>query len=189
MASDFIYLLSSLPTLTLTGEGAPAWSDFLQVCRSRLSAAEAGVIERLTLTPAKDAADTDVAVIRKWYEWVTGMRNAVAAHRARLLKRDLAHANAAEDNAEPGDLKRVEAVMELRSARLRQEGWEALLWSRLDELAGSEYYSFAAVIFYALKLRILESRKQYDAAAGSQRFEQLVAARESEALEHRRNEE
>ncbi len=185
MASDYLYFLTALPTLKLSGEGAPAWAEFIQLCKDRLNTREAEVLERLQLLPNQDPQDLDIPVIRQWYDWVTVMGNGVATRRARLLKLDGVSSRRPENDAFPSDSKRLEAVLELSSARLRQEGWEALLWSHLDGISASEGYSFAALIVYALKLRLLERRRKYDAAEGAKLFEELIAACEAGAKANR----
>lgn len=189
MALDLFYFISTLPGLKSTGEGAPRLADFLVSCRDALSEKEYALLEGLSLCPPALWHETASgnAVVKEWYGWQTAMRNAIVAFRARSLRVEGAKYRREEGEGSGfiGDLKRLMAILEEKTAWKRQQGWEALQWSKLDELEPPLRFCFDALVVYALKLRLLEVRRSYSAEAGRSVFEEILKARLAEASAHR----
>ena len=189
MALDLFYFISTLPSLKSTGEGAPRLADFLVSCRNALSEKEYALLAGLSLCPPAQWHETASgnAVVKEWYGWQTAMRNAIAAFRARSLRVDAAKYRREEivNSSCTGDLKRLAVILEEKTAWKRQQGWEALQWSKLDELEPPLRFCFDALVVYALKLQLLEVRLGYSAEAGRSAFEKIVQARLAEAAAHR----
>ena len=184
MATDFFYLLSTLPLLQLNGEGAVDYSAFLASCRRWVSSQEYACLEGLTLAPKADE-ECAVPVLEAWSHWRTAMDNVVAEWRFRRRGGEGAFPRREEREIFPGDVKALQAVLERPGLLAKQQGWEELAWRRLDELAAGESFNFTALVVYALKLLVLSERRRYDVEAGSAAFEKFVSARLDEAAEHR----
>ncbi|MBQ4479327.1 MAG: DUF2764 family protein [Victivallales bacterium] len=189
MPLDLFYFISTLPGLKSTGEGAFRLAEFFAACRTALSARDFSLLESLSLCPPGDwrKAAQGNAVISEWYSWQTAMRNAIVSFRARALKKEGAKflREEGEGGGFTGDLKRLEAVLEEKTAWKRQQGWEALQWSKLDELEPMTHFCFDALVVYTLKMLLLESRRNYSAEAGRKVFEEIVQGRLAEASAHR----
>ena len=187
MASDFFYFLSSLPMLRFSGEGAPEVESFYREVEQRLSGKEAGILRRLRLSPPvePEAGDLEVPVISKWYQWQIVMRNAMAERRGRRLHMEPSRYMRPALDAFPGDMKRLEVALELPTAAARQDAWEELQWSFLEDLEGGCYFDFQAAVIYTLKLLLIAQRRR-DKAVGSAHFEELMSSLLKQAGEHRR---
>ena len=75
--------------------------------------------------------------------------------------------------------------MEEKTAWKRQQGWEALQWAKLDELEPMQHFCLDAVVVYALKMLLLESRRNYSAETGRKVFEEMIQGRLAEASARR----
>ncbi|MBR4125230.1 MAG: DUF2764 family protein [Victivallales bacterium] len=188
MALDLFYFISTLPSLKNTGEGAPRLAEFRSACRGALTERQCAVLENASLCPpaTQTTGDEGNAVLREWYSWQTAMRNAIAAFRAKAVKADpKAYQREAEVTNHTGDLRRLAGVLEEKTAWRREQGWEALQWSKLDELEPSMHFCFDALVVYALKLQLLETRRRYSSEIGQAVFEEIIKARLAEAAAHR----
>lgn len=187
MSSDFFYFISSLPMLRLSGEGAPELPAYFDSAESRLSSSEAAILRRLRLSPSAEMVESDleVPVIRKWYQWQVAMRNAMAERRGRRLHLEPSRFMRPQEDAFPGDLKQLEAAMDMPTAAARQEAWEELQWDFLENLAGGCYFDFQAAVVYTLKLLLINSR-QRSREVGNARFEEMMSGLLKQATEKRR---
>ena len=77
------------------------------------------------------------------------------------------------------------ARLEEKTAWKREQGWEALQWSKLDELEPLDRFSFDTLVVYALKLQLLETRRSHSPEVGKAVFEEIIKARLAEASAHR----
>ncbi len=185
MATDFIYLLSSLPLLKLSGEGATTYSAFLDSCAAALSPKEHALLEGLTLQGTPGVIRTEPPELAQWDRWMECMTQIAAIWRAaRRHQETPADWRPAREIA-PGDVRRLEEALSLKTLWEKQEAWEALQWSHLEELSLAAGYSFGAVVVHALKLRLLEGRLRRSQEEGTRVFEETVAHRLEEATRWR----
>ncbi len=186
MGSDFIYILSSLPLLKLSGEGAMEYGAFLESCGGMLSSRERETLSRLVLQE-KPGVVREEPVLGQWDQWLETMRQVSAAWRGARRPGDAGAVSSLRPRREsyPGDVRRLEAILAMEGLAAKQDAWEALQWSRLEELSLAHGFDFSALLVYALKLRLLESRSRRTLEAGTRAFEKLVASRLSEAVEGR----
>ena len=196
MASDFIYFISTLPTLTLPaipGDtwNAPKWEEFLDKCRSMLSEQDAAAIAALKLCPdAAYAQDPQTAgarmprLAREWYDWQIVMRNALARRRAQRLER---HSPAPLPEAQvfPNEMKRLDALFEAQTPVERAWAWYGLQWRRLDELSSLSGFSMDSLIAYALKVLLANEAMRYDRQAGAAAFASMTDGLVATARERR----
>ncbi|MBP5300142.1 MAG: DUF2764 family protein, partial [Victivallales bacterium] len=132
-------------------------------------------------------SDKRHAIIHEWNSLQTENRKVLVMYRARQLKVDGVKFQREEDEGTGwnSDLRHLEAILEEKTAWKRQQGWEALQWSKLNALEPPMRFSFDALIVYALKLKLLETRRHYSAEAGRSIFEEIIKARLAEAAAHR----
>ena len=184
MASDFIYILSSLPLLRLSGEGAADYGAFLESCGGMLSPRERKTLEELTLQPLP-GTPREEPVLCRWDQWLSTMRQVAALWRAARTRREASPSWRPRREECPGDVRRLEAILAMEGLAAKQEAWEALQWSRLEELSREHAFDFPSLLLYALKLRLLEQRARRTLEAGTQAFEEAVASRLEEAARGR----
>lgn len=184
MASDFIYILSSLPMLSFEGEGAVDYKDFLETCKSLVTPKEYKKLCELSLRTKSDK-DDGLSVLKVWDHWGTAMNEVIALWRAHRRKTDAALYLHPVREAYPNDVRRLEAILQMKGIHEKQDAWELLQWNRLEELADAEYFNFSALIVYALKLLLLEDRRKRTAETGKAAFEAMVSKRLDEAAANR----
>lgn len=178
MASDFIYILSTLPMLKLDGEGAWEYERFLDDCENLVSPREFHILKNLTLYP--DASHHN-HVLNEWRHWMTVMGDMVVKYRAKALGVDPTPYLRSEKDEYPGDERVLESIMSQPGLFAKQQAWEALQWEKLQDLEDESTFTWNALLVYALKLLILQNRRRYEQKAGREAFEGLVSARLEEA--------
>jgi hypothetical protein len=160
---EYIYLVTSLPTLELTT--AP------RVSSAELLAAAAGILRKDHWEDLRAVAEdrpqgVRAPELRPYLDAETQLREAVARIRA-------ARAGAAYDSgAHPyggydgRTIDIAERAMERDDPLERELLLDTLRWTLLDELALSPPFGFQAVLAYALKLRLSEKWAAMDEAEG-----------------------
>ena len=69
----------------------------------------------------------------------------------------------------------AKAILALDSPRAADEELDRVRWRVLEELAFGHYFDVETLVVYLLKLRILERRARFDAAAGAALLDRLLA--------------
>ncbi|HOW97173.1 MAG TPA: DUF2764 family protein [Kiritimatiellia bacterium] len=165
------YLVASLPTLVL-GDPAPLdVASFLAACANLLSEEE---LAEVTLMLEGRVGESGAAFAKDWLRVDTQLRNAVA--RVRAGKRS-AEARSFLREHEGYDVSLEKAVTDAytRPNPLERELFlDRHRWQRLDELVLAEPFGFAAVLAYALKLRLVLRWADLNDEAGGQRLTELL---------------
>jgi hypothetical protein len=169
----YYYFVASLPSLVL-GSPPPLRMDDFRAHADRLLAPPDAARVRALL--AGDTAAAGGGLPERWAATEGQLRNATARTRAARLEMDAApflqaHAGFSQAiemavldaYAKPNPLER-----ELHLDRFR--------WSLLDEFARGEPFGMAAVLAYALKLRLCERWAALSDEAGRTRLKDAVAA-------------
>ncbi len=185
MATDFIYLLSSLPMLRLSGEGATPYRAFLDSCAAAVSPREYAILEGLTLQAPPGTIRPEPPELAQWDRWMECMTQVAAIWRAARRHQEAPADWRPAREIAPGDVRRLEDALSLKTLWEKQEAWEALQWSRLEELSLSAGYSFGAVALHGLKLCLLEGRLRHSQEEGARVFEETVSRRLEEAARWR----
>lgn len=169
----YYYFVASLPALTL-GMPAPMSLDAYQAQADRLLAPVDASRVRALL--AGDVAASGEGLPARWFAAETQLRNAIARTRAARLGVDAAsyqrvHAGFSQAiemavldaYAKPNPLER-----ELHLDRFR--------WSLLEDFSRGEPFGMAAVLAYAVKLRLCARWTASTDEAGRARLKESVAA-------------
>ena len=187
---DHWYLVSSLPHLRF-GDKPPMGAEaFRAACVGWVADDELAVIDAALENREPKAGETlrSVASCQPAVQWWNGevqLRDAVVRVRAKNLGTDAARFIQPHDGFSVTIEKMVtdaftrsdpmEQAMELDRAR----------WSLVDELAVADSFGFAAVLAFAVKVRIAERWAGMDEKTGQEKVEEFVLS----ALEEPNNEE
>lgn len=185
MATDFYYLVGSLPLLRL-GDAPPLDSAaFLERCRSELSAAQFARLERAALCPASDAAPPVAETEQRWQAWETYLRNTVVRVRVARQKLDPGPWLRPETDVFPSQTREIEEILAKDDPAARELALDETRWRRLDELASGHMFDLDALVIYRLRLLLVEKWTALDDDEGRAHRDRLVADLVEQAHEQR----
>jgi hypothetical protein len=172
------YLAASLPTLIL-GDPIPLDFDaFRAACANLLDESE---MAELTLMLEGRVGEATSDFAKSWRNVDTQLRNALA--RLRAGQRTIEARPYLRDH-EGFDVSLEKAVTD---AQTRPDPLECELfldryrWQRLDDLVRESPFGFAAILAYALKLRLVARWAGLTDEAGAQRLAELLGEMERKA--------
>lgn len=175
MASNYIYLIASLPMLHFGMQPPNSFEEFLQRCQEFAPQQDFAVLNNLPKAQEYTSEKKFIPTIQGWVDFDASLRNELAKIRssrkhidpAPYLRRDgftssaIAHiALAAYRNPSP-----LEAEKSLDEAR----------WYALDELVAGHYFDLDFLIIYAYKLMILERWEKIREADKEALLEKVLA--------------
>lgn len=153
-----VYLIASLPPLTLNQQPPLSTEAFKSACRSQLSERDSHTVDRLCDGPDYGDGQTvaEHPFAAKWQAREIQLRNAVARARAERRKTDAAGSVRPHMGFDPFIEDSVEEAFELPEPLARELALDRLRWKILDELAGVQPFTIPVVMAYAVKLRIAQ---------------------------------
>jgi len=186
MSSDFFYLLSSLPSLSLGEKPGLDYEAFLVLCADRLSESETAILTGLSLDPESccDGLRRPL-LLSQWLDWERDMRNTIADFRAKRIKQQGTRWLRETSDVYVDDRKRLEDILNSAKAREREDAIDAFFWQKLDELSRSHTYDFEVLIIYALQLKLAEKQQKMLPETGASVFGELAGKLEEQAAKLR----
>lgn len=162
--SSYYYLLSSLPLLKADGEMPFSYDTFLGMCRGNVKQERYQMLETLTVQSAEGALVSDWA---KFY----GVLNEELTYqrRARLGKPCQAPVN-----RDDGAIRTVTAAMNEKNPLEAEKMLLSLQFEKLDELVNQHYFDDAALVGYALKLKLLERKTVFQRDTGRAELDRIA---------------
>ena len=188
MAAD--YLVSSLQPLEIDGPPPYTAEQFLGLCRSQLTAADAAAIEELLVSVPGAAASAPGDVpsghhtLARWRDLDAQLRNAIAVERARLRGQDAARWRRPVEGCSLFWANRAAAAFQEKDPARRERLLDQVRWDAAGELTPpAAPLSKEAVFTYAIRLAIVLRRAARDTEAGNGVFNRLTAATKIEFKE------
>jgi hypothetical protein len=173
MKEQYYYVISSLPHLSLNDELPIRKNDFLSVCKESLKTTDFEMLRSIDLLGAdQDKAPLDV--IRSFFSWERGVRNALVKLRAEKLGFD------------PVDFIRGD-ISDHLTGHFAEEAFSAdspimaenilnkARWKYLDELEFGHYFDLEILIIFFIKLQILERISSFDADQGREKLNAIIS--------------
>ena len=158
--SEKYYFLSSLPTLSFKIENPMSLQEFASACSNSVSFEDMELV--FTATLDVDNTDSDIKIIKDWFEFELGLKNEITKSRANKLSKDPAEYYV-EDYS--GSTLTVRAGLQTAVKSAVDENpfnaEIALLqyrWDFLEELETVKYFTFDNLVIYYLKLQILNRK-------------------------------
>ncbi len=173
MKEHYYYVISSLPYLSLNDELPIRKIDFLSVCKENLKTTDFEMLRSIDLFEAdQDKAPLDI--IRCFFRWDRGVRNALVKLRAERLGLD------------PVDFIRgdmsdhltghfAEEAFNADSPLIAENILNKARWKYLDELEFGHYFDLEILVIFFIKLQILERISSFDADQGRERLNAIVS--------------
>ena len=162
--ASYYYVIASLPALRPGGEGAPAYGEFLEMCRAGVGE---GVMRRLEKL---DAGASDLPLLRRWREYLSALMRELNYQRdaRRGVRRDPPADRDPHLTAAVAKLLSVEDPLEAEKALIAME------FDAIDRMTGMHYFDEWALFGYALKLRLLERSNGFVHDVGKAEFQSLL---------------
>ncbi len=167
---DHWYLVSSLPTLRI-GEKPPMGAEaFRAACIGWLSEDELEIIDAVL----ENREPTMIGCASAWWNGEVQLRDAVVRVRAKNRNTDAARFLQPYDGFSATIEKMVTDAF-TRPDPLEQEmELDRARWTLVDELAVAAPFGFAAILTFAVKVRIAERWAGMDDSIGQENVENLV---------------
>ena len=173
MKEQYYYVITSLPSLSLSEELPIRKDDFLANCKQYLKKTDFDILESVSLFDAEEN-EVSLDVIRRFFRWERGVRNVLVRLRAESL------------GLEPDEFIRDE-IFDHFQALLAEEAFNAdsplvaeeilnkARWRYLDELEFEHYFDIERLIIFFIKLQILERISSFDAVKGREIMNAVVS--------------
>jgi len=168
---NYYYLAASLPSLALEDPLPLSFERFRALCAEFLARDDLAALDELdrpVTSPARHPA------VRAWREGETRLRNAVARARGARHKRDAAPFLRETAGLDLSIERAVSDAFARPTPLAREQALDRFRWSRAGELAGYNPFGTAAILAYALQLRLSERWAAMSAEQGRQTAESIV---------------
>ena len=174
MANYYIYLMSSLPSLSFSAKPPFSFDHFLKACEGLVSDEDMSLI-RSVGNPEFNCAKVKNATLKKLVTFETMLRNELVKIRSSRKKIDPAKYLREEECPESVYTAHIAINAYRKSSLLEAE--KALdhdRWARLEELAIGRYFDIDILIIYAHKLLILEKWDKIRSAQTHKMLEEVL---------------
>lgn len=167
------YLMSQLPSLDGLSDGVPlaiTEERFLELCRRFLRGKVLRELERLTLTPRRDAERSGSSLVEAWNAGERRLRLALGKVRAEKLKKPF---DAGDESLPAELLKVVGEAVEQESPLMAERLLDAYRLGFLETLRPMDAFCEEFVFYYALKLKLILRARGFDAALGEEAYRNI----------------
>jgi len=184
---SYYYLVSQLPSLSYGVSAAIEIKDFVELCRTFLSAQDFALLQYCHLDPEGThplslgqgfqlmPESLGSSLLDNWRVWERALRLHLARLRLQHVKRE--NPALADAPADPMD-----AAMVAKNAVSIESPLEAELfldrarWSAIESLQGFDYFGRDTVYAYYLKLQLLERKQKFKVDEGFEAYQGLYAS-------------
>ena len=170
--SSLYYLLASLPMLKADGEMPFSYDTFLGMCRGNIKEDQYRLLETLTVQSSEGALVSDWA---KFY----GVLNQELIYQRKMRLGKPCQVPVERDD---GAIRTVTAAMNEKNPLEAEQMLLALQFEKLDELVNQHYFDEAALVGYALKLKLLERKTIFQREAGRAELDRIAEGLQKQIL-------
>lgn len=163
--ASYYYLMSSLPMLRPEGELPLTYEEFLSLCRGNVSASRYGMLASL------DADSSEGPLVSDWASFYGKLKAELTYQRSVRLGRDVPAPVIRDDAA----VRAVNAAMNEKNPLAAEHLLLAMEFEQLDALVSRHYFDDAALVGYALKLKLLERKTVFRFQQGKAELDGIVA--------------
>ena len=174
MKEQYYYVITSLPYLSLSEELPISKKDFLANCEKYLKKTDFDILESVSLFDIAEQDEAPLAIIRRFFRWERGVRNALVRLRAESL------------GIEPEEFVRGEIVDHFQallaegafnadSPLMAEDILNKARWRYLDELEFGHYFDIEILVIFFIKLQILERISLLNAVKGQEILKAVVS--------------
>lgn len=170
------YLISQLPSLDGITDNTPipiTEERFLELCRNFLSKKLLKEIENLTLVPSVDYEKSSSALIEEWNNGERNLRLALGKVRSDKMNKTFD----SENKVLSSELVKVaNTAIEIENPLEAENFLLQYRLNFLETLRPMDGFSDDFVCYYALKLKLIQRIKQFDAELGEAAYKNIYNA-------------
>jgi len=169
----YYYLIASLPSLSLDTPPSLSFAAFSALCAEHLAPHDLAAVKAIGDGSWLDAPPAH-PVLAAWREVETTIRNAIVRDRASRTDREAAPFLREQTGLDAEIPHAVAEAFGRHTPLERERAIDQLRWRRLSALAGFDPFAPAAVLVYALHLRIAERWATMNRDLGRRQAEALL---------------
>lgn len=181
----YYYLTAQLPALQYNAPIPMSSMAFIDLCKTKLSAADVPLLDLCTLDPdmrkteglsyAESAPPSFSPFIDGWRAWERTLRLNLARYRSQRLKRE--GVTSLEPPEYPADAAAVaKAAVAFESPLEAELFLDEARWNVIEILQGLSYFSVNTIYAYLLKLFLLERKALFKTEEGFMEYKTLYTA-------------
>ncbi len=167
------YLISQLPSLDGTDENTPlpfSEDQFAELCRRFLGKKTLAAMEKLTLSPPKNAENSGSVFIDAWNESERNLRFALGKVRAEKLKKPFD----TDNRIFPVEYtKAASTALEIENPMEAEKYLNRFRLEILEALRPMDGFSEDYLFYYGLKLKLMLRIRRFDAAVGENAYKNI----------------
>ena len=170
--ASYYYLMSSLPMLKADGEMPFPYDTFLQMCRTNVSAERYQQLAQLSL------ASEEGPLVSEWAQFYKALQQEMAYQRNQRLGRPAQLPAQRDDTAQ----RAVNAAMSEKNPLEAEKMLLEMEFEKLDALVNLHYFDEAALVGYALKLKLLERKTVFHHDGGKAELQRILNGLEQQIM-------
>ncbi|MBQ9227309.1 MAG: hypothetical protein IJ168_00645 [Eubacterium sp.] len=167
------YLISQLPSLDAISDTVPmpiTEERFEELCHSFLSKKAQGEIDRLTLTPPRQAEKSGSALVEAWNEGERRLRTALGKVRAEKMHKAF---EVKSTDLSAALLQVAQEAVAMDSPLEAERFLNRYRLEALEALRPMDGFSEEFVFYYGLKLKLLWQLRRFDAEQGRAAYKKI----------------
>jgi len=153
MPDYYTYILSSLPLLSFTARTAINSQKFLAACSGLVTDRQMAILG--AIVEDRPFSCKDYAVLQRWSDFDTSLRNELVKLRAGRKKKDPHKYTRENPHWDAVIIHTAMAAYKSLSIQDAEKILDGERWRFLDELSFGHYFDFESLLIYALKISIL----------------------------------
>ncbi len=164
------YLVAQLPSLDAVSDNAPlpiTEERFLELCERFLDGKTLSILKGLTLSSKREQSPTGSGLVDAWYEGERALRLALGSVRAARLKKSFDLGN---ESIPPSFFQAAKAAVEASDPFQAEKQINKSRLELLESLRPMDAFSDDAVLYYGLKLKLLNYVRQFDRVKGEESY-------------------
>lgn len=169
MQNKYYYLVASLPYLRFEKKTPVSKDTFLEECRKWLSDQDLKAVRDLDIKQP-DIKDGDISLVREWKAFDMALRTALAG-----IRKEGEHAL----RKEIPDV--VRHILERKDPLSREKAIERVRWDFIEDEEYKYLFDINWLVFYCLKVQILERLATFELEKGKQVFQDLCEVKDEQA--------
>lgn len=174
MPNNYIYLISTLPTLHFSMKPAFTFDNFILYCQRFICDKDIEILKSTSISGEYIYDKNIQPTIKKWQDFDTDLRNELV--KIRSSRRHIDFSKYLRQEGYPGPYITHIAINAHRNPSILEA--EKMLdqerWHFLDELTFGHYFDLDFLIIYALKLLILERWEKINTAEKEKVLEETL---------------